>query len=243
MIEYKYEGDIVVDPKCFPFELPLLIKNKIEHLFMVKDIEKNVNLFINGEPADHLFFILSGRVRTSIQTLDGKEITLTISQKDELIGEYLLFQPDILYTTSAIMLEAGQVAVIKRAALEALVREDMDLAIEMMKWMGTSCRRKQLKFRDLLLYGSKGALISILIRMSNSYGEQTDEGVKINLPLTNQNLADFVGSTREGVNRILNKLKNEKVLSFDNKFIIVHNLEILKQSIDCENCSPEICRI
>ena len=76
-----------------------------------------------------------------------------------------------------------------------------------MKWMGIDQQKTQTKFRDLMLHGKKGALYSTLIRLSNSYGVKKENGVLIDLVLTNQDLANFCGMTREVVNRMLAELK------------------------------------
>lgn len=78
-----------------------------------------------------------------------------------------------------------------------------------MKWISEHLRRMQTKFRDLVLHGKKGALYSTLIRMTNSYGVLKENGILIDLPLTNQELANFCATSRESVNRMLNELKSK----------------------------------
>ena len=71
-----------------------------------------------------------------------------------------------------------------------------------MKRMGVHHQKTQSKFRDLILHGKKGALYSTLIRMTNSYGVHQGDGILIDLSLTNQELANFCGMSREVVNRM-----------------------------------------
>lgn len=83
-----------------------------------------------------------------------------------------------------------------------------------MKWISEHLRRMQTKFRDLVLHGKKGALYSTLIRMTNSYGVLKENGILIDLPLTNQELANFCATSRESVNRMLNELKSKVQFQF-----------------------------
>lgn len=83
-----------------------------------------------------------------------------------------------------------------------------------MKWISEHLRRMQTKFRDLVLHGKKGALYSTLIRMTNSYGILKENGILIDLPLTNQELANFCATSRESVNRMLNELKSKVQFQF-----------------------------
>lgn len=101
----------------------------------------------------------------------------------------------------------------------------------------------QTKFRDLILNGKKGALYSTLIRMANSYGVETENGILINIDMTNQELANFCGATRESINRMLSNLRKKGVISFQNKKITIHDLQYLKDEINCENCPVSYCRI
>lgn len=67
-----------------------------------------------------------------------------------------------------------------------------------MKWMGIHHRLTQTKFRDLMMYGKPGALCSTLIRLSNTYGEELDDGgVLINKKITHTDLSNMIGATRE----------------------------------------------
>lgn len=93
------------------------------------------------------------------------------------------------------------------------------------------------------MHGKKGALYSTLIRITNSYGKNTKQGILIELPLTNQELANFCGTSREVVNRLLSDLRKAGIISIDKGSITIHDLDYIKNEIDCEDCSTEICKI
>ena len=104
-------------------------------------------------------------------------------------------------------------------------------------------RKQHSKFRDLVLYGKKGAIYSTLIRFANSYGQQVDDGILISVPLTNQELANYSATARESLNRILSELRRQNVIDILDGRILIHDLEFLKREIQCENCGREICNI
>jgi CRP/FNR family transcriptional regulator len=144
---------------------------------------------------------------------------------------------------NALVLEAGEIAIIKKDVLEREIFKNSSLAFEFMKWMSDHFRKTQTKFRDLVLNGKKGALYSTLIRMTNSYGFKVDEGILIDLPLTNQELGNFCGTSRESTNRILSELKRDDIITSLNGKIVVKNLQYLKNEIGCENCPAVYCSI
>ena len=112
-----------------------------------------------------------------------------------------------------------------------------------MKWLSRQNEITQSKLRDLILKGKKGALYSTLVRLTNSYGINTDSGILIDHALTNQEIANFCGTSREVINRLLSDLRKVEVISVDKGMITIHDLNYLKSEINCENCPAYICTI
>lgn len=205
---------------------------------------KNSHLFQEGMTATDIFIIVAGKVQVSKINSDGRELSLRICSAGDIIGELALFTHNPKYLLTAKALENGEAAVINTNYLEEKFLEDSKLSFEFMKWMSDHFRKTQLKFRDLVLNGKKGALYSTLIRLSNSFGVNKDDGsIIIDIPLKNQELANFCGTTRESVNRMLNRLRNDGVISVNRGKITIHDLLYLRKEINCENCPAELCTI
>ncbi|QIZ07100.1 Crp/Fnr family transcriptional regulator [Priestia megaterium] len=205
--------------------------------------EKGSFLFQEGMLAEELYIIISGKIQISKITSDGRELSLRICGENDICGELTLFTDNPRYLLSAMVLEEGEIVAIKKGIIESEIFQNSKLAFEFMKWMSDHFRKTQTKFRDLVLNGKRGALFSTLIRMSNSYGIQKDNGILIDLPLTNQELANFCGTSRESTNRILSELKKNKIISVKKGKISIWDLQYLKNEIDCENCSAVYCSI
>jgi CRP/FNR family cyclic AMP-dependent transcriptional regulator len=112
-----------------------------------------------------------------------------------------------------------------------------------MKWMGLVHRMTQTKFRDLMMFGKAGALCSVMIRLVNTYGVEEENGIRIDKKLTNSDLAEMIGATRESVNRMLGDMKKHHAIDFADGYWIVRDLDYLKDICHCENCSIDICRM
>ncbi len=209
----------------------------------VKKVSKGDFLFQEGMVAKDLFIIKEGIIQISKVTPDGKELCLRICQKDDLFGELSIFSDQSHYMLNAKAIIDSEVAVISKETLESELSHNHHLSMELMKWMSDQYRRIHTKIRDLILHGKKGALYSTLIRLTNSYGIEKEDGIFIDLTLTNQQLANFCGTARESVNRMLSELKKNKIISMINGKIIVHDLEHLKREINCEQCPVDFCRI
>ncbi|HJV46114.1 MAG TPA: Crp/Fnr family transcriptional regulator [Bacillota bacterium] len=220
-----------------------ILKEGVIRISTVQKYKKNQIVFMDGEKADKFYLIKSGRARVCKTTAEGKDLLLKLCQTDELVGELVLFQEGITYTTSAQMLEPGELYVFQRPALEALLEHNPHLCVEFMRWIGILYRLDQSKLRDFILHGKNGALYSILIRLSNSYGRKVSEGILIDFPIKIQDLARMIGTPRETISRILSELKDLNILEMQDGSIIIYDLEYLKSSICCDNCPTEICQI
>ena len=216
------------------------ILSAVDHKMPIK---KNTFLFQQGETVSELYIILSGRIQIGKISPDGRELTLRICTKNDIVGELALDDEEIKYILNAKVMEDGEVGVIKKQTLDEKLLTDSKLAMEFLKIMNLNYRRDQTKFRDLVLHGKKGALYSTLIRLSNSYGEKKQEGILLNISLTNQELANFCGTSRESVNRLLNELKRKEIIGMVKGKITIYDLDFLKDEINCENCPIVLCTI
>ncbi len=221
-------------------ELSQLLEQYIHH---ESKVEKGDFLYQEGEIASELYIIRSGKVKVSKLTPDGSELTLRLCSTDDIVGELSLGCPNTHHKLNAKVLEEGKVAIIYRNDLEQHLLSDNRLALEFMKWLSRQNEITQSKLRDLILKGKKGALYSTLVRLTNSYGINTDSGILIDHALTNQEIANFCGTSREVINRLLSDLRKVEVISVDKGMITIHDLNYLKSEINCENCPAYICTI
>ena len=207
------------------------------------EMKKGSFLFQEGEAASEMFLILSGRIQISKMNAEGQELYLRLCSEHDIVGELTLFTEDPRYIFNARVIEDGHVAGIQLDFLEKAIFENSNLGYQFIKWMNDHIRSTMTKFRDLVLYGKKGALYSTLIRLSNSYGLHQEDGIHITVPITTQDLAHFCGTAREIVSRMLTVLKKKQIISIDHKKIIIHKLDYLKKENDCENCPASQCTI
>lgn len=169
--------------------------------------------------------------------------SLRLASRGSLIGELPLYEKDPVYIFNAVAQSAAEVYAIEFPVLQSYLEKKPALAINLLKIMGAHMRKQHSKFRDLLLYGKKGALYSTLIRLANSYGKETDGGILISVPLTNQELANYSATARESLNRMLSELRKNGIIEYRGHLIFIKDIDYLKDAIQCENCGREICNI
>ncbi|MQR95326.1 Crp/Fnr family transcriptional regulator [Fictibacillus phosphorivorans] len=229
----SYQNTDVFSKKTFQY---------LENLMYSKKVEKDHHLFVDNDPADRLYYLKQGQIKITKMNEEGKELVLYIFQAGDLIGE-LGISTESRYSYSAKATRTCEVGIIQQKDLETIIWQHGEFAVEFMRWMSNMHAITRSKFRDLMLYGKKGALCSTLIRLANSYGIMTPEGIVLSQHFTNTDLAELIGTSRETVNRMLSQFKKDGAVIISDGTIIITSLEYLKTACSCENCSIEICRI
>lgn len=199
-------------------------------------------LFREGETADKLYFIRSGRIKITKSTDEGRQFILYMYQAGDMFGQVDPFRQST-QVFNAEVIEDSVIGVIRQKDLEALLWQNGDLAVEFMKWMGLVHRMTQTKFRDLMMFGKHGALCSLLIRLGNTYGIDHNGQIAITKTHTNTELADMIGATRESVNRMLSEFRKVDAIAIEHGRIIIKDLQYLRDICHCEGCPKDICRM
>ncbi|AZU63344.1 Crp/Fnr family transcriptional regulator [Neobacillus mesonae] len=209
----------------------------------VQKVKAGTVLFHEKDPAQNVYLLLSGSIALGRVHIRGKEFILKILNEQEVIIEYPLFNANPHYQFYAKALTDCELLTIKRVQFEDYVLTDAEAMNALVTWLSTSYLKAQMKCQDLIMNGKKGGLYSILIRLCNSYGVMTKEGILIDLPLTHQELANLTYGTREVIQRSLKDLRELNIISYENQKFTIKNLGYLKDAVDCQNCSFEICGI
>jgi CRP/FNR family transcriptional regulator len=214
----------------------------IEEIMYETKVAAGTHLYWEGDAADKLFFLKRGGVQITKSNDEGKLFILYMHLTGDLFGQ-LDGLSGSAHSMNAEVTEDSVICHILNKDLEVLMWQHGSLAVEFMKWMGMMHRMTQTKLRDLMMFGKSGALCSTLIRLSNTYGTPRGDSTYITKKLTNSELADMIGATRESVNRMLSDLKKDAILEQENGYLIIHNLQALRDMCQCENCPVNICRI
>ncbi|MBO0959487.1 Crp/Fnr family transcriptional regulator [Neobacillus sp. MM2021_6] len=207
----------------------------------IQKVKSGTVLFQEKDSVEYVYLLLKGSIALGRVHLRGKDFILKILNDHELIVEYQLFKATPHYQFYAKTLTDCELLFIKKEQFEALISADPEAMSALVAWFSTGYLKAQMKCQDLIMNGKKGGLYSILIRLCNSYGVKSEDGILIDLPLTHQELANLTYGTREVIQRALMDLRQKDIVSYENQKFTVKNLTFLKEEVDCQNCSFEIC--
>lgn len=209
----------------------------------IRKVDKNETLFAEGDEAQFFYIVRSGQICVSKSVCSGRTLSLRLARCGSILGEQVLCHVGDTYLFNAVAKTRAEVYEIRLEVLDDYLRRKPQLAYDMLTIISQHMRKQHTKFRDLILYGKKGALCSTLLRMAKSYGQQTAEGIFISVPFTNQELANFSATTRESLNRMLSELKREGVVESRGKHLLILDRAALEAAIECEGCDADCCNI
>ena len=184
---------------------------------------RNTEVFGENEPADYLYKIVGGCVRTYKILNDGRRQIGGFYLPGDIFG--LEFEDE--HTVSAETLTDTQVMVIKRGTLNVLARHDPVIAQELFTLTGRELQRMQHRLL-LLIKSARERVASFLLEMA----ERVPAGDSIELPMIRQDIADYLGLTIETVSRTLSSLERCAVIEVPNtRQIVLRNRPALQRMI------------
>jgi CRP/FNR family transcriptional regulator, nitrogen fixation regulation protein len=182
---------------------------------------RNYEIFGEGEPADYLYKVISGSVRTYKITRDGRRQVAGFYMPGDIFG--LEFADE--HTLSAEAIGDTQVLVVKRTALNSLAGRNASIAQQLLALTGRELRCVQHRIL-LLIESAQERVAGFLLEMA----ERTSEGNTIDLPMSRQDIADYLGLSIETISRTLSALETSAAIevSTSSRRIVLRNRAALK---------------
>lgn len=192
------------------------------------EVKKKQPIYLAGDPGEVLYFLKEGRVKISRIDESGKEFTLILLEPGELFGELGLFD-DSPRETTAVALEDSLICLMQRKDFEAFVQQKPELALSLNKLMGLRLRQIENRLEELLFRDVPSRLARLLLRLLGQHARETRKGVRINIRLSQQELANLIGATREMTSKTLNSFKKKGFINIEHKYIYLTNRQELEK--------------
>lgn len=177
-------------------------------------------MFTQGDLCETVYLIKEGSFKLVRVTEDGKEVILRVAGKGDILGDASLFREGS-HPATATALEDSRVCAVGRGRLEELIREEPDLAIQIIRSLGNRLYDTWEQMTHLNSGTTRERVFNILLRLAGEHGEPYREGTLIKVHLTQQDIADFVGSSRVMVVQALKDLAARNSVIKENRYYIV----------------------
>ena len=169
-------------------------------------------LFVEGQAPRGVYQLCKGRVKLTMTSAEGKSIILRIAEPGELIGLNSAVSGRAFELTAE-TLEPCQVNFIKRDAFLRLMREHPEASVNATEQLSNDYSAACVQIRSLgLSRTASEKIIRFLLDLAN-HGKETHDGVRVNVSLTHEEIAQVVGVSRETVTRTLTELKHKALIT------------------------------
>jgi CRP-like cAMP-binding protein len=185
-------------------------------------------LFREGEPGDRLYVIAQGKIKLGRRSSDGRENLLSILGPGEMFGELSLFDPGPR-TASASSVSDSVVYELRHQALVAWVNAHPKVATHLLGALARRLRRTNETLADLVFSDVPGRVAKALLDLSTRFGEPSDDGVRVAHDLTQEELAQLVGASRETVNKALADFASRGWVRREGRAVVLLDMDRLER--------------
>lgn len=200
---------------------------KVAALVTVRSYPARAVVVSQGEPADALFGIMRGRLKVVSSGPDGRDTVLGIMGEGEVFGEVALLDGGTRSATCT-AIEPCELMAIDRAPFLALLEQTPGIAVKLLHVLTGRLRRLSQRSEDAAFLDVPSRLARSLLDLATRFGERprgSTNGIVIMLKLSQQELGDLVGATRESVNKHLNDWARQGLLAVDGGRVTIADLE------------------
>lgn len=183
-------------------------------------------VFQVGEVGDHLLILLHGRVKVSLVSPDGKEITLSILEPGDIFGEMALLDGEPRSASVSTMEDCAFLVLWRRDFLPFLERYP-SVALKLLAALSRKLRATNDLVGNMSFLDLSARLARILLNLVQQYGKISADGIIIGLKLSQEELGNMAGVSRESINRQIRAWVEADVIGFSHGTILVKDSDSL----------------
>jgi CRP/FNR family transcriptional regulator, cyclic AMP receptor protein len=190
-------------------------------------LPRGESLFAEGDPGDRLYLIVDGKIKLGATSGDGRETLLAILGPGDMFGELSLFDPGPRTATATALTDA-HLAGLGHTELEPWLTSRPEVAWALLRALARRLRRTNEAMADLVFSDVPGRVAKALLDLSSKFGEPQDDGsVHVVHDMTQEELAQLVGASRETVNKALADFQNRGWLRLEQRGVDLLDLDRL----------------
>lgn len=187
-------------------------------------------IFHRDDPGQVMYVIKEGKVKICLISPDGQEISLVVFGKGDCFGELALLD-SLPRSADAIVIERAECYTLQRSDFHSAIMKSPKIAIQILEVLSRRLRNTDQQVEDLIFLDVYGRVAKKLIELAESHGASVDNGTRIEVRLTQQELASMVGASRESVNKVMGYFTDKRFISTDKHRITIHKIDDLRRRI------------
>lgn len=187
---------------------------------------KGKTLFKEGDSGDTLYVIVSGKIKLGTTSGDGRENLLAILGPGEMFGELSLFDPEPR-TSSATAVTDTRLVSLAHDRVIGLVTSHPQVSLEILRRLAQRLRKSNETLADLVFADVPGRVAKAIMDLGKRFGTKKEDGFHVNHDLTQEELAQLVGASRETVNKALADFAARGWVKLEPRAVLVIDVERL----------------
>ncbi len=191
-----------------------------------KRVPRSGVIFSEGEPGDRMYVILDGKVKLGQTSPDGRESLLAVLGPGEVFGELSLFDPGPRTATATAVTDTVVVG-LGHADLRPWLTGRPEVAEALLQALAQRLRRTNEALADLVFSDVPGRVAKQLLELADKFGQPGPDGVLVHHDLTQEELAQLVGASRETVNKALADFTQRGWIEVDQRQVLLMDMERL----------------
>jgi len=201
---------------------------KLTEKIMHKNYKKGQVIFFEGDISDKLYVINRGKIKIFKYTREGKEQILYILSEGDFVGDLSLLKKDE-FKFNAEALEDSNICVLTKDDFDEMLKENPEVAIEILQVVYDRIVKLENLIQSLSTKDIEARIAGLLLSFVKDFGVHKGELIELELPLSREDIANYIGVTRETISRKLSSMQDQGVIDLvGSKKIIIKDIEELE---------------
>lgn len=201
---------------------------KIAQVGVRKSYAKENVILMEEEAGSALFVIISGKVKISRTSSDGREVILSILSESDFFGEMAILD-GLTRSATVISIEESELYIIQRNQFLELLKSHPEISISLLQELTQRLRTADMKIKALTLKDAEGKVATVILQIADDYGKIKQGLVEIEkLPLQ-QDLANMAGTSRETISRTLHSFAKKDLVEIEGTKLRILDYEKFKE--------------
>ncbi len=193
-----------------------------------KFYKKGEMIFFEGDTSDKLHVITEGKVKVFKYTKEGKEQILYIVGSGDFLGDLSLLKKDE-FKFNAEALEDVDMCQLTKDDFDKIVNENPEISLKILEVLYERISKLENLVQSLSTKDIESRISGLLLSFIKDFGVAENKTIRLELPLSREDMANYIGVTRETISRKLNAMQEEGIIDLvGNKTIVLKNLEYLE---------------
>lgn len=191
-------------------------------------VERGEVVFTEGDEGDRVYVVIKGKVKLGRKSPDGRENLLALLGPGQMFGELSLFDPGPRSATCTAVTDTMLLSLRHKDLLPWLTGRP-ELARALLLQLASRLRQSNDTLADLVFSDVPGRVAKRLLDLSTRFGVPADEGVRVVHDLTQEELAQYVGASRETVNKALADFVSRGWLRLEQRSLVILDVERIRR--------------